>query len=104
MNAAVTFLVRLLFLALGTLITYFLLPWLRDKRLIGVVRHAVEAAEKLAENAAIDKKEYVCETLRSAGYTITPYCEALIEGCVMELDLVISAIRGTKGQDRAENP
>jgi len=96
MEALITFLVRLLFLALGTLITYYLLPWLRDKRLYEVVRHAVQAAEKLGESLSLDKKEYVCELLRSAGYTVTPYCESLIEGCVMELDLALAAFRGEK--------
>ena len=74
-------------------ITYFLVPWLKEKRLLSIVRKAVEAAEKLSERSELDKKEYVLRVLECAGITPNETVEAMIEGCVLELDLIISNIR-----------
>lgn len=95
MNEWITLAARVLFLVLGTLVSRYLIPWLKEKRLLSLVRRAVEAAEKLAENSKLDKKEYVVTVLRSAGVTVTPTVEAMIEGCVMELDMMLSGILDT---------
>ena len=69
-------------------------PWLKEKRLYGIVQHFVEAAEKLAENNTIDKKEYVLNMLRDKGIEITPEIEAYIESAVKKLDLTVNDVVG----------
>lgn len=68
------------------------IPWLKEKRLYGLVSKFVHAAEKLAETGAIDresKKNYVVKLLRDKGYTITEETEAFIESAVKELDMAV---------------
>ena len=79
--------------AVSLIIAYFLVPWLKEKRLVGIVRKAVEAAEKLSEHQDIDKKDYVQHVLACSGIKLNETVEAMIEGCVMELDLLISNIK-----------
>ena len=67
-------------------------PWLKEKRLYGVVKHFVEAAEKLAENNDINKKEYVVRLLESKGIEITDEVEAYIESAVINLDRSVSEV------------
>lgn len=69
-------------------------PWLKEKRLYGTVQHFVEAAEKLAENNKIDKKEYVLNMLKDKGIEITPEIEAYIESAVKKLDLTVNDVVG----------
>ncbi len=69
-------------------------PWLKEKRLYGIVQHFVEAAEKLAENNRIDKKEYVLNMLKDKGIEITPEIEAYIESAVKKLDLTVNDVVG----------
>lgn len=80
-------------------LAYFVIPWLKEKRLLSVVRKAVEAAEKLAENQILDKKEYVRRVLECAGIKLDELVEAMIEGCVLELDLMISNIKDPATDD-----
>lgn len=65
-------------------------PWLKEKRLYGIVKHFVEAAEKLSENNTINKKEYVVHLLESKGIEITDEVEAYIESAVINLDRTVS--------------
>ena len=51
-----------------------------------------EAAEKLSETQQIDKNEYVKRVLASANVKLTDTVNAIIEGCVLELDLMISGL------------
>ena len=83
-------------------IAYFLIPWLKEKRLIGIVRNAVEAAEKLSEHKSIDKKEYVKKILSAMGIRLSETVEAIIEGCVLELDLLISNVRDPEITDEKD--
>ncbi len=83
-------------------IAYFLIPWLKEKRLIAVVRKAVEAAEKLSEHKSIDKKEYVKKILSAMGIRLSETVEAIIEGCVLELDLLISNVRDPEITDEKD--
>ena len=65
-------------------------PWLEDKRLMGLVRQFVMAAEKLASTGEIDKshkKSYVVKLLTSHGIEVNSRMDAFIEGAVEELDL-----------------
>ena len=52
----------------------------------------VFAAEKLSETQDIDKNEYVKRVFASANVKLTDAVNAIIEGCVLELDLMISGL------------
>ena len=72
-----------------------LIPWLEEKRLLGIIRKFVQAAEKLAESNVImksDKKAKVIELLEKQGIAVDETIEAFIEGCVKELDTVTSVV------------
>ncbi|MBQ7011930.1 MAG: hypothetical protein IJN63_09520 [Clostridia bacterium] len=73
--------------AVALVVAYYLVPWLKEKRLYSIVKKAVEAAEKLSEREKLDKKEYVRRILASAGVHLCDAVDAVIEGCVLELDL-----------------
>lgn len=83
-------------------VAYFLIPWLKEKRLIGIVRKAVEAAEKLSEHENLDKKEYVKQILSAMGVKVSEAVDAMIEGCVLELDLLISNVRDPQTADNED--
>lgn len=87
MNEIITAAVKLIFAALGVLATTYLVPWLKEKRLYDTVVRLVRAAEKLAQNATLDKKAYVVAALGDLGIKVTPTVEALIEAAVEELDI-----------------
>lgn len=99
MNELSASIAELVFGAVTLAVAYFLIPWLKEKRLIGIVRKAVEAAEKLAEHQSLDKKEYVRRVLACAGIKISETVEAMIEGCVLELDLLISNVKDPESDD-----
>lgn len=70
------------------------IPWLKERRLYGLISKFVQAAEKVyeySENAGLDKKRYVIDALRDKGYEITDEIEAYIESAVQELDLFTTA-------------
>lgn len=72
-----------------------LIPWLEEKRLLGIIRNFVQAAEKLAESNAItksDKKAKVIELLEKQGIVVNETVEAFIEGAVKELDTITSVV------------
>lgn len=72
-----------------------LIPWLKEKRLYNIVKKFVQAAEKMAESNIIqksDKKAMVIKLLEDKGIIVDEITEAIIEGCVKELDLIVSAI------------
>lgn len=79
-------------------VAYYVIPWLKEKRLLSIVKKAVEAAEKISENRELDKKEYVCRVLKRAGIQLGEAVDAMIEGCVLELDLQTG-----KKQDKQNN-
>lgn len=88
MENIINYAVKFVFAVLSVLITVYLVPWLKQKRVLGIIKTAVEAAEKLSENTEINKKDYVLEILQRAGVKVTPVEDAMIEACVKELDLV----------------
>lgn len=76
----------------SVLVAYFVIPWLKEKRIYSIVKKAVEAAEKLSETQDIDKREYVNRVLASANVKLTDAVNAIVEGCVLELDMMISGL------------
>ena len=102
MQELLSMLVELAVGAVSLVLAYFVIPWLKEKRLIGIVRKAVEAAEKLSENQSIDKKEYVRRVLAGAGVKLNETVEAMIEGCVLELDLLISNIKDPETEENED--
>lgn len=66
-----------------------MVPWLEEKRIYGIVKKFVEAAEKKAENEEFDKKEWVVSLLKKKGIDITPEVEAYIESACKELDMIV---------------
>lgn len=72
-----------------------LIPWLKEKRLHGIVKNFVQAVEKLAESGVInksEKKDKVVELLASKGIVVDSVVEAFIESCVKELDIISSVV------------
>lgn len=72
-----------------------LIPWLKEKHIYSIVKHFVQAVEKMAETGAINKttkKAKVIELLQSKGITVDSTVETLIESCVKELDLLASVV------------
>ena len=66
------------------------IPWLEEKRLYGIVKHFVEAAEKKAENGKFDKKAWVLRQLEGKNIKITPEVEAYIETACKEIDMIVN--------------
>ena len=68
-----------------------LIPWLKEKRMLSLIKTFVEAAEKLAETGAIqkvDKKQTVINLLENKGIEVTLEVESFIEAAVKQLDLI----------------
>lgn len=100
MNELITAITPLIFKAVATIIvlvfakvilpevTGTLIPWLKEKRLDGIIMKYVEAAEKMNASGqlSIPKKEYVLMLLNKRGIPITDEIEASIESAVIELD------------------
>ena len=82
--------VKIVFIVLSTVVTLYVVPWLKEKRLYDTVQKMVDAAEKWAETNDIDKKEWVISQLESKGIKVSPYVDALIEAAVKELDIALS--------------
>ena len=79
--------------ALATgLVTAYVVPWLKEKRLYDTVVKMVRAAEKWAQTHDIDKKAWVIQQLTAAGVTVSPTVEALIESAVQELDIALGKL------------
>ena len=69
------------------------IPWLKEKRLYGIIKKFVRAAEKLGEAGLIDKKsklDYVSGLLKKRGINVDAEVRALIESAVGDLDDEIS--------------
>lgn len=73
----------------GPFIKNTLIPWLEEKRIYGIVKKFVEAAEKKAEKENFDKKEWVLDQLLSKHIKITPEVEAYIETACKEIDMIV---------------
>ena len=75
------------------------IPWLKDKRLYGIVTVLVKAAEKQREAGAlpIPKYDYVVQMLEAKGIKVTAEVKAMIEAAVKELDIAVDSTIGTLG-------
>lgn len=72
-----------------------LIPFLKEKRLLNIIKGFVNGVEKMAESGIIDKsnkKDKVVELLEEKGITVTPEVDALIEAAVKELDIIASTV------------
>ena len=73
-----------------------LIPWLKEKRMLSLIKTFVEAAEKLAETGAIqkvDKKQTVINLLENKGIEVTLEVESFIEAAVKQLDLIANTVK-----------
>lgn len=77
------------------------IPWMKEKRIYGLVQKYVAAAEKKAEAGSLAKplkKDYVIGLLEARGVEVTKELDAFIEAAVKELDNAIqSAVIGVAG-------
>lgn len=89
--------IKLIFTALSLIFSSIVLPWivtvgipwLKERRLFGLIRKYVEGAEKKAHSGQIspsEKKSVVLTLLQAKGITITPEIDILVEAAVTELD------------------
>lgn len=97
-SAALKLIVAIISVATGSLVIPWIrntaIPWLKEKRLYGIVQKFVLAAEKLGETGAIDrqtKKNYVISLLTKKGYVVDDEVEAFIESAVKEMDMFVEA-------------
>ncbi len=100
LNLCASFLLKLTLAALGALMSAYIIPYLKEKKLYGLLKKLVSAAEKLALSCAIpkeEKKSYVISRLHEYGIKVTPFIEALIEAAVFELDI-------TLGKNESQTP
>lgn len=79
--------VKILFLILTAVVSAYVVPWLKEKKLYDTVYRMVQAAEKWNRTHEIDKKQWVIGLLEARGITVNAYVDALIEACVEELDI-----------------
>ena len=91
MENIISMVVGVVVLIASSVVTAYLVPWLKNRNLIGVVKTLVEAAEKLSENQPLDKKKWVITQLEFLGVRITPFVDAAIESAVKQLDIAIGA-------------
>lgn len=100
MENIISIIVGAAILIIAAVCTGYVVPMLKNKNLLGVVKTLVEAAEKLAENQPIDKKAWVVAQLENLGVKVTPFVDAAIESAVKQLDIavgadLVSAVAGT---------
>lgn len=71
------------------IVAHFAVPWLKEKRLYGIVEKFVRAAEKLEEGDYLSEPKicYVTSRLKQLGYEIDDTIRAYIEAAVKELDI-----------------
>lgn len=81
--------VKVVFLVLSTIVTLYVIPWLKEKRVYDTVKKMVDAAEKWAQTNEIDKKAWVIEKLEASGVKVNEHVDALIEAAVTELDIAL---------------
>ena len=81
--------VKIVSILLGAVVTIYVVPWLKEKRLYDTVTKMVAAAQKWNETHPIDKKAWVIEQLRARGIAVNAYVDALIEAAVKELDIAL---------------
>ena len=88
--------IEAIFAILGLFFTGVAVPWLKDKRLYGIVTVLVKAAEKQREagTLTIPKYDYVVQMLEAKGIKVTAEVKAVIEAAVKELDIAVDSAIG----------
>lgn len=89
MDYIISTLIGAAILIITAAVTAYVVPWLKEKHLLGTVKTLVEAAEKLAENQPLDKKAWVVAQLENLGVKVTPFVDAAIESAVQQLDIAM---------------
>ena len=82
---------KLVFYAIGLLLTYYILPWAKQQIWYSVIKKFVQAAEKQAEAGNIEKpgkKNYVLSLMKMFHIPINDITLALMESAVQELDIL----------------
>ncbi|MBQ8396721.1 MAG: hypothetical protein IJX53_00805 [Clostridia bacterium] len=92
MDYIISTLIGAAILIITAAVTVYVIPWLKEKHLLGTVKTLVEAAEKLAENQPLDKKAWVVAQLENLGVKVTPFVEAAIESAVKQLDIAMGVV------------
>lgn len=90
--------IEIVFAVMGMLVTSYVVPWLKERKLYDTVKIAVRAAEKWAQSHEIDKRAWVEEQLKSQGITVTPIISGMIESAVTELDAAFA--KAKKASDK----
>lgn len=80
MTLDITLLIGFICVVIVSSLTYYALPWLKEKRMIWLVGIAVSAAEQVMKSSTgKEKKEYVINWLKERNIT---YNEALIDAMI----------------------
>lgn len=95
-NILLEHLVEIVFTILGILVTTYIVPWLKEKKLYETVKIIVQAAEKIAQSNKINKKAWVVSNLESIGITVNEHIEAMIESAVEEIDAAFGTKKAKK--------
>ncbi len=85
----IPYVTEMVFAVLGLVVSTYVIPWLKNKNLYEKVRRFVLAAEKLAQNSKIDKKEWVLTQLQKNGVKVSEVVELMIESAVEEIDVAL---------------
>lgn len=85
----IPYVTEMFFAVLGLIVSTYVIPWLKNKNLYEQVRRFVLAAEKLAQNSKIDKKEWVLTQLQKNGVKVSEVVELMIESAVEEIDVAL---------------
>lgn len=95
MNINITALVEVLISLVTTIISMFLIPYIKSKhkneeikKVLDIVDTVVGAAEQIGKTLGYngeDKKEYVVSRLSEMGYTLDPILNDYIEAAVLKL-------------------
>lgn len=96
-------LLKIIIAVISILVSYYvipaiknnLIPWLKEKRILNIIKNLVEGVEKMAESGIIpkaNKKEKVIELLNGKGIEVTPEVDVLIEACVKQLDIIVGTV------------
>ena len=91
-NEILATIVRMVIAILSVIVTYKVIPWLKQKQLYDLVCKAVEAAEKIGGSGQ-DKMAIAVEFLYRMGVTVTDDTKMLIEAAVQELDIALGKVK-----------
>ena len=94
-SLAASLLLKLTLAGVGALLSAYIIPLLKEKKLYTILQKLVSAAEKLAQSSAIDKadkKDYVISRLQDYGIEVNLFVDALIEAAVLELGTYLGRV------------